>query len=56
MKLSSFFFQEIGEKLSDIGSRLDYPYLTKELAQEIENLWKDPAIQVARCHTLVSFT
>ncbi|XP_006596027.1 guanine nucleotide-binding protein alpha-2 subunit-like isoform X3 [Glycine soja] len=37
--------KEIGEKLSEIGGRLDYPYLTKELAQEIENLWKDPAIQ-----------
>ncbi|CAJ1972911.1 unnamed protein product [Sphenostylis stenocarpa] len=37
--------KEIGEKLSEIGGRLDYPDLTKELAQEIENLWKDPAIQ-----------
>ncbi|KAG5103494.1 hypothetical protein JHK84_048463 [Glycine max] len=37
--------KEIGEKLLEIGGRLDYPYLSKELAQEIENLWKDPAIQ-----------
>ncbi|KAM7510723.1 hypothetical protein LguiB_009598 [Lonicera macranthoides] len=37
--------KEIGEKLSDIGGRLDYPHLTKELAQEIETLWKDAAIQ-----------
>ncbi|KAK9101529.1 hypothetical protein Scep_024959 [Stephania cephalantha] len=35
----------IGEKLSEIGGRLDYPRLTKELAQEIETLWRDPAIQ-----------
>lgn len=41
------FYQEIGEKLSKIGGRLDYPRLTKELAQEIETLWKDAAIQVA---------
>ncbi|XP_052209956.1 guanine nucleotide-binding protein alpha-1 subunit [Diospyros lotus] len=38
-------YKEIGEKLSEIGGRLDYPHLTKELAQEIEALWKDPAIQ-----------
>ncbi|KAM0968045.1 hypothetical protein ACFX13_016776 [Malus domestica] len=37
--------KEIGEKLSTIGSRLDYPRLTKELAQDIETLWKDAAIQ-----------
>ncbi|KAH7574465.1 hypothetical protein JRO89_XS03G0299800 [Xanthoceras sorbifolium] len=37
--------KDIGEKLSEIGGRLDYPRLTKELAQEIETLWKDPAIQ-----------
>ncbi|KAK3027506.1 hypothetical protein RJ639_040221 [Escallonia herrerae] len=37
--------QEIGEKLSEIGGRLDHPRLTKELAQEIEILWKDAAIQ-----------
>ncbi|XP_047313574.1 guanine nucleotide-binding protein alpha-1 subunit-like [Impatiens glandulifera] len=35
----------IGDKLSDIGSKLDYPRLTKELAEEIETLWKDVAIQ-----------
>ncbi|TYI25316.1 hypothetical protein ES332_A05G041700v1 [Gossypium tomentosum] len=35
----------IGEKLSEIGSRLDYPRLNRELAQEIETLWKDSAIQ-----------
>ncbi|KAL8130663.1 hypothetical protein V2J09_019818 [Rumex salicifolius] len=37
--------KEIGEKLSDIGSKLDYPRLTNELALEIEMLWRDPAIQ-----------
>lgn len=37
--------KEIGEKLSEIGGRLDYPHLSKELAQEIETLWKDDAIQ-----------
>ncbi|KAK6912881.1 Guanine nucleotide binding protein (G-protein), alpha subunit [Dillenia turbinata] len=37
--------KDIGEKLSDIGGRLDYPRLTKELAQEIETLWNDAAIQ-----------
>ncbi|GLT25644.1 hypothetical protein SLA2020_007620 [Shorea laevis] len=37
--------KEIGEKLSEIGGKLEYPRLTKELAQEIETLWKDPAIQ-----------
>ncbi|CAO2820435.1 unnamed protein product [Amaranthus hypochondriacus] len=37
--------QEIGDKLSEIGGRLDYPRLNKELSQEIEKLWKDPAIQ-----------
>ncbi|XP_039071573.1 guanine nucleotide-binding protein alpha-1 subunit-like [Hibiscus syriacus] len=35
----------IGEKLSEIGSRLDCPRLNGELAQEIETLWKDSAIQ-----------
>lgn len=38
--------QEIGEKLSEIGGRLDYPHLTNDLVQDIEALWKDPAIQV----------
>ncbi|GMN63261.1 hypothetical protein TIFTF001_032334 [Ficus carica] len=37
--------KEIGERLSDIGGRFEYPRLTKELAQDIETLWKDPAIQ-----------
>ncbi|CAK9143736.1 unnamed protein product [Ilex paraguariensis] len=37
--------KEIGERLSQIGGRFDYPCLTKELAQEIETLWKDAAIQ-----------
>ncbi|CAN1176466.1 Guanine nucleotide-binding protein alpha-1 subunit [Linum perenne] len=37
--------KDIGEKLSEIGSRLNHPRLTMELAQEIETLWKDPAIQ-----------
>ncbi|XP_058108601.1 guanine nucleotide-binding protein alpha-1 subunit isoform X1 [Magnolia sinica] len=37
--------KETGERLSEIGGRLDYPRLTKELAQEIETLWRDPAIQ-----------
>nr|GMC80633.1 guanine nucleotide-binding protein alpha-1 subunit isoform X1 [Ipomoea batatas] len=37
--------QEIGEKLSELGGRLDYPLLTKDMAQEIEALWKDPAVQ-----------
>lgn len=37
--------KEFGEKLSEIGGRLDYPRLTKELAQEIEALWRDAAIQ-----------
>ncbi|XP_050219532.1 guanine nucleotide-binding protein alpha-1 subunit [Mercurialis annua] len=37
--------KDIGEKLSEIGGRLDYPRLTKELSKEIETLWKDAAIQ-----------
>ncbi|KAK7822709.1 guanine nucleotide-binding protein alpha-1 subunit [Quercus suber] len=37
--------KDIGEKLSEIGGRLDYPCLNKELAQDIETLWKDAAIQ-----------
>ncbi|KAE8700369.1 Guanine nucleotide-binding protein alpha-1 subunit [Hibiscus syriacus] len=35
----------IGEKLSEIGSRLDCPCLNRELAQEIETLWKGSAFQ-----------
>lgn len=37
--------KEIGDKLSEIGGRFDYPQLTRELSEEIEKLWKDPAIQ-----------
>nr|CAA76186.1 G protein alpha subunit [Spinacia oleracea] len=37
--------KEIGDKLSEIGGRLDYPQLTKELSEEIEKIWNDPAIQ-----------
>ncbi|KAM7277211.1 hypothetical protein ACFE04_019077 [Oxalis oulophora] len=37
--------QVIGEKLSEIGGRLDCPRLNKELAQDVETLWKDAAIQ-----------
>lgn len=37
--------KKIGEKLSEIGSRFEYPRLNSELAQEIETLWKDGAIQ-----------
>ncbi|CAH9072162.1 unnamed protein product [Cuscuta epithymum] len=37
--------KEVGEKLSEVGSGLDYPLLTKDLAKEIEALWKDPAVQ-----------
>ncbi|CAA3009195.1 guanine nucleotide-binding protein alpha-1 subunit [Olea europaea var. sylvestris] len=37
--------KENGEKLAEIGGRLDYPCLTKELAEEIEALWRDNAIQ-----------
>ncbi|KAJ0967673.1 hypothetical protein J5N97_024590 [Dioscorea zingiberensis] len=37
--------KEIGEKLSDIESGWDHPYLTSEVAKEIEALWNDAAIQ-----------
>ncbi|KAH8504644.1 hypothetical protein H0E87_012037 [Populus deltoides] len=37
--------KDIGKKLSEIGGRLDHPCLTKELAQEIETLWRDAAVQ-----------
>ncbi|XP_077236365.1 G protein alpha subunit 1 isoform X2 [Tasmannia lanceolata] len=37
--------KEIGEKLSEIGGRMDYPQLSKELAGDIETLWREPAIQ-----------
>lgn len=42
------FFQEIGDKFSEIGGRLNYPRLTKELVHEIGTLWRDSAIQVGR--------
>ncbi|XP_074286340.1 guanine nucleotide-binding protein alpha-1 subunit [Silene latifolia] len=42
--------KEIGDMMSEIGGRSDYPRLTKELAQEIEKLWKDPAIQETYSH------
>ncbi|XP_057799907.1 guanine nucleotide-binding protein alpha-1 subunit [Salvia miltiorrhiza] len=37
--------KEIGEKFSEIGGRLNYPRLTKEIAHEIGTLWRDNAIQ-----------
>ncbi|CAA0822742.1 Guanine nucleotide-binding protein alpha-1 subunit [Striga hermonthica] len=42
--------KQIGEKFSEIGGRLDYPHLNKELAHEIETLWADSAIQETYCH------
>lgn len=48
-KKSPYYYQAIGEKLSEIGARLDYPRLTKDLAEGIETLWNDPAIQVCLC-------
>ncbi|XP_042377136.1 guanine nucleotide-binding protein alpha-1 subunit-like [Zingiber officinale] len=42
--------KDIGEKLSEIGSKMDYPYLTKEIAKEITTLWNDPAIQETYSH------
>ncbi|KAJ6799422.1 guanine nucleotide-binding protein alpha-1 subunit isoform X1 [Iris pallida] len=42
--------KEIGEKLSEIGSKMDYPFLTKETAKEIETLWNDPAILETYSH------
>lgn len=38
--------QEKGERLSELGSRLDHPFLTKEIEQDIKSLWQDSAIQV----------
>uniref|UniRef100_A0A7N0ZWY6 Guanine nucleotide-binding protein alpha subunit n=1 Tax=Kalanchoe fedtschenkoi TaxID=63787 RepID=A0A7N0ZWY6_KALFE len=43
--------KKIGDKLSEIGGRLDYPSLTKELADEVETLWKDAAIQETFLHS-----
>ncbi|KAG5244055.1 hypothetical protein OIU76_009076 [Salix suchowensis] len=37
--------KDIGKKLSEIGGFLDHPPLTKELALEIETLWRDAAVQ-----------
>lgn len=37
--------KEIGDKFSEIGGRLNYPRLTKELVHEIGTLWRDSAIQ-----------
>ncbi|KAL6534064.1 guanine nucleotide-binding protein subunit alpha [Orobanche hederae] len=37
--------KQIGDKLSEIGGRLDYPRLTEELANEIGAFWRDNAIQ-----------
>ncbi|CAL9090392.1 guanine nucleotide-binding protein alpha-2 subunit [Musa acuminata AAA Group] len=42
--------KEIGEKLSEIGSRMDSPCLTKEIAKEIVTLWNDTAIQETYSH------
>ncbi|KAL3655805.1 guanine nucleotide-binding protein subunit alpha [Castilleja foliolosa] len=42
--------KKVGEKLSEIGGRLNYPRLSKELAQEIETLWRDNAIQETYSH------
>ncbi|GER35364.1 guanine nucleotide-binding protein alpha-1subunit [Striga asiatica] len=42
--------KQIGEKFSEIGGGLDYPRLTKELAYEIETLWRDNAIQETYSH------
>ncbi|KAD6794847.1 hypothetical protein E3N88_05761 [Mikania micrantha] len=37
--------KEIGEKLSEIGGRLDFPLLNEDLVQDILKIWRDPAIQ-----------
>ncbi|KAL8189459.1 hypothetical protein R6Q57_029025 [Mikania cordata] len=37
--------KEIGEKLSEIGGRLDFPRLNEDLVQDILKIWRDPAIQ-----------
>ncbi|KAJ4796643.1 Guanine nucleotide-binding protein alpha-1 subunit [Rhynchospora pubera] len=42
--------KEKGERLSELGSRLDHPFLTKEIAQDIKNLWQDAAIQETFSH------
>jgi guanine nucleotide-binding protein G(t) subunit alpha 3 len=45
MSFTLSYHQEIGEKLSDIDGRLDYPLLNKELVLDVKRLWQDPAIQ-----------
>ncbi|KAL8235162.1 hypothetical protein R6Q59_021262 [Mikania micrantha] len=37
--------KKIGEKLSEIGGRLDFPLLNEDLVQDILKIWRDPAIQ-----------
>nr|ACA62792.1 heterotrimeric GTP-binding complex alpha subunit [Scoparia dulcis] len=37
--------KEIGARFSEIGSMLEYPRLTRDLARDIETLWRDSAIQ-----------
>uniref|UniRef100_M8C477 Guanine nucleotide-binding protein alpha subunit n=1 Tax=Aegilops tauschii TaxID=37682 RepID=M8C477_AEGTA len=46
-------FKETGEKLSEIGGRLDYPPLNRELVQDVRKLWEDPAIQEDVLHARV---
>lgn len=46
MSFTLSYHHEIGEKLSDIDGRLDYPLLNKELVLDVKRLWQDPAIQV----------
>uniref|UniRef100_A0A0E0PKZ5 Uncharacterized protein n=1 Tax=Oryza rufipogon TaxID=4529 RepID=A0A0E0PKZ5_ORYRU len=45
MSFTLSYHHEIGEKLSDIDGRLDYPLLNKELVLDVKRLWQDPAIQ-----------
>ncbi|KAJ3673653.1 hypothetical protein LUZ60_005645 [Juncus effusus] len=42
--------KEIGERMSEIGSRLDHPFLSREIAEEIKILFQDPAIQETYTH------
>ncbi|KAK9741740.1 hypothetical protein RND81_03G125000 [Saponaria officinalis] len=37
--------KEAGEAMSEIGATSEYPPLTKQLSQQIQQLWNDPAIQ-----------
>ncbi|RHN70520.1 putative guanine nucleotide binding protein (G-protein), alpha subunit [Medicago truncatula] len=41
MQIKLLFQTNICEKLSEIGGRLHYPHVTKDLAKEIETLWED---------------